>query len=87
MESLTSAYIISDILAELPCPHSGILNFEEDMPPPNLPAAGEEGFDDRILILYHGQLMMRKHLNMLHGMFYKPDVDGKWHRIKGVGTL
>ncbi len=65
----------SDILAELPWPQSGILNFEADVPPPNLLAASEEGFEDRVLERYHAQLLMRKHLNLLHGMFYHPDAD------------
>lgn len=69
--------MLSDILAELPCPHSGILNFEEDIPSPNLQAAGTEGFDVLVLQRYQQQLMLRKHLNMLHSMFYKPGADGE----------
>ena len=63
----------SDIVAELPCPHSGILTYEEDMPGPNLQAACDEGFDQRIIESYSAQLFLRKHLNQLHNMFYKPD--------------
>jgi len=63
----------SDIVAELPCPHSGILTFEEDMPNPNLEAAANEGIDPIVLRNYSAQLFMRKHLNQLHNMFYKPD--------------
>lgn len=64
----------SDIVAELPCPHSGILTFEDDMPGPNLQAACDvDGFDPRIIESYSAQLFLRKHLNQLHNMFYKPD--------------
>lgn len=63
----------SDILAELPCPHSGILNFEEGMPAPNLQAAQDkDGIDGIVLESYSAQLYLRKHLNMLHNMFYNP---------------
>ncbi|TVY47926.1 hypothetical protein LOCC1_G001631 [Lachnellula occidentalis] len=66
----------SDIVAELPMPHSGILTYEEDMPGPNLPAALDiDGFDRRIIEAYSAQLFIRKHLNMLHNMFYKPGDD------------
>lgn len=67
------ANVDSDIVAELPCPHSGILTLEEDMPSPNLEAASEEGIDPIVLRNYSAQLFMRKHLNQLHNMFYKPD--------------
>jgi hypothetical protein len=64
----------SDILAELPYPHSGILTYEEDMPAPNLQAARDiDGLSDLVLESYSAQLYLRKHLNMLHTMFYNPD--------------
>lgn len=63
----------SDIVAELPCPHSGILTYEENMPSPNIVEAVKEGFDEKVLLSYQGQLYLRKHLNQLHNMFYKPD--------------
>ena len=64
----------SDILAELPYPHSGILTYEEDMPTPNLQAARDiDGLSDIVLESYSAQLYLRKHLNMLHAMFYNPD--------------
>jgi hypothetical protein len=76
----------SDIVAELPCPHSGILTYEEDMPAPNLQAACEDdGFDHRIIESYSAQLFLRKHLNQLHNMFYKPD--GKETLIFGLQKL
>jgi hypothetical protein len=61
-------------VAELPCPHSGILAYEEDMPSPNLTDAIEiEGFEYNVFLNYSHQLYARKHLNQLHNMFYKPD--------------
>jgi hypothetical protein len=64
----------SDIVAELPCPHSGILTFEDDMPGPNLRAACDvDGFDPRIMHSYSAQLFLRKHINQLTNMFYKLD--------------
>lgn len=71
--SVNELTLHSDIVAELPCPHSGILTFEDDMPGPNLQAASDDGFDARIIESYTAQLFLRKHLNQLHNMFYKPD--------------
>lgn len=72
----TCLQLESDILAELPCPHSGILTYEEDMPHPNMKAACEmDGFDERVIESYSAQLFLRKHLNSLHNMFYKPNTD------------
>lgn len=42
------------------------------MPPPNLAAAHEEGFDQNVIESYTAQLFLRRHLNSLHTMFYKP---------------
>ena len=65
--------ISSDIIAELPVPHSGILTYEEDMPGLNLDALEKiDGFDSYTITSYAAQLHMRKHLNQLHNMFYKP---------------
>ena len=64
----------SDILAELPYPHSGILTYEEDMPSPNLQAARDiDGLSEIVLESYSAQLYLRRHLNMLHAMFYNPE--------------
>jgi hypothetical protein len=70
-----NTYIIaSDILAELPVPHSNILTYEEDMPLPNLTELVQtDGFDVRVIESYNTQLMLRKHLNTLHKEFYKPE--------------
>lgn len=65
--------LFSDIVAELPCPHSGILTYEEDMPSPNLGVMQQDGFDPIVVESYSAQLFLRKHLNLLHNMFYKPE--------------
>ena len=66
--------IRSDIVAELPVPMSGILTYEEDMPTPNVKAAVEwDHFDPVHIESYMTQLHLRKHLNQLHTMFYKPE--------------
>ena len=69
----------SDILAELHVPMSGILTYEETMPIPNVTAAVEFDHIERTHIeSYMTQLNLRKHLNQLHTMFYKPsESDGK----------
>jgi hypothetical protein len=70
---------ISDIVAELPVPHSGILIYEGDMPGLNLYAAVEiDGFNPYIITSYAAQLSIQKHLNQLHNIFYKP-VNGASH--------
>lgn len=70
-----SADFSSDIVAELPVPHSGILTFEEDMPTPNYQwAVEEDGLDPFFMESYNIQLVLRKHLNRLHNMFYKPNL-------------
>jgi hypothetical protein len=44
------------------------------MPGPNLQAASDvDGFDPFVIESYAAQLYLRKHLNQLHNMFYKPD--------------
>ena len=52
-------------------PPSGLLSYEEDMPHPNLSLV--QGFDQRVLDSYPGQLYLRTHLNSIHRMFYAPD--------------
>jgi hypothetical protein len=53
-------------------PMSGILNYEDDMPHPNVDAAVAEGFDARLVQSYSAQLILRKHLNQIHTLFYSP---------------
>lgn len=67
----TCLQLESDLIAELPLPPSGLLNYEEDMPHPNMSLLA--GFDQRVLDSYLGQLYLRTHLNSIHRMFYAPD--------------
>jgi hypothetical protein len=51
------------------------------MPDPNFGAAAiEDGLEERVLHSYSAQLYLRKHLNKLHNMFYRPK-DGKEPRL------
>ncbi|QSZ36517.1 hypothetical protein DSL72_006397 [Monilinia vaccinii-corymbosi] len=83
----TCLQLESDIVAELPCPHSGILTYEENMPSPNIVEAVKEGFDQNVLLSYQGQLYLRKHLNQLHNMFYKPDNGTLFTLLSSAGKL
>ncbi|PVH80637.1 hypothetical protein DL98DRAFT_548976 [Cadophora sp. DSE1049] len=69
----TCLQLESDIVAELPCPHSGILTYEEDMPHPHFATQERHGIENDVVHSYVGQLFLRKHLNQLHNMFYRPD--------------
>ncbi|CAG8951092.1 hypothetical protein HYFRA_00006490 [Hymenoscyphus fraxineus] len=77
----TCLQLESDIVAELPCPHSGILTYEEDMPSPNLGVMQQDGFDPIVVESYSAQLFLRKHLNLLHNMFYKPETDSQFPSV------
>jgi hypothetical protein len=50
------------------------------MPDPNFAAAIEDGLEERVIHSYSAQLYLRKHLNKLHNMFYRPK-DGKELRL------
>ncbi|KAK6082081.1 hypothetical protein SCUP234_04394 [Seiridium cupressi] len=63
----------SDILAELPMPHSGILTYEEAMPYPNLDTQVNGGYDEKVLISYQAQLWVRRQLNQVHNKLYGLD--------------
>lgn len=71
----TCLQLESDLIAELQLPPSGLLSYEEDMPPPNMLLV--TGFSQRVLDSYPGQLYLRKHLNSIHRMFYAPDDPAK----------
>ncbi|KAH7187861.1 hypothetical protein BKA60DRAFT_665037 [Fusarium oxysporum] len=71
----TCLQLESDLIAEMPLPPSGLLSYEDDMPHPNMSLL--EGFDQRILDSYPGQLYMRTHLNRIHRMFYAPEDPAK----------
>jgi hypothetical protein len=64
----------SDILAELPLPHSGILAHEGCIPYPNI-LLPEDAYEPRVFESYMAQLYLRRHLNSIHKLFYHPDVD------------
>ncbi|EGX96258.1 C6 finger domain protein, putative [Cordyceps militaris CM01] len=66
----TCLQLESDLLAELPCPPSGLLSYENDIPHPNMSLL--EGFAQPVLDSYLGQLYLRTHLNCIHRMFYGP---------------
>lgn len=67
----TCLQLESDLIAELQLPPSGLLSYEDDMPHPNMSLL--DGFSQRILDSYPGQLYLRTHLNSIHRMFYAPD--------------
>ncbi|KNB18892.1 hypothetical protein FOXG_16295 [Fusarium oxysporum f. sp. lycopersici 4287] len=71
----TCLQLESDLIAELQLPPSGLLSYEDDMPHPNMSLL--QGFDQRILDSYPGQLYLRTHLNRIHRMFYAPEDSAK----------
>ncbi|KAL3587520.1 hypothetical protein FPOAC2_13417 [Fusarium poae] len=71
----TCLQLESDIIAEMQLPPSGLLSHEDDMPHPNMSLL--QGFDQRILDSYPGQLYLRTHLNSIHRMFYAPEDPAK----------
>ena len=86
----TCLQLESDLIAELQVPPSGLLSYEDDMPHPNMSLL--EGFDQRILDSYPGQLYLRTHLNSIHRMFYAPDKEGvdqgkKDQKFNNVGLV
>ncbi|KAG8665153.1 uncharacterized protein FPOAC1_013131 [Fusarium poae] len=83
----TCLQLESDIIAEMQLPPSGLLSHEDDMPHPNMSLL--EGFDQRILDSYPGQLYLRTHLNSIHRMFYAPEDPAKPGRDKfgNVGVV
>lgn len=76
----TCLQLESDLIAELTLPPSGLLGYEEAMPHPNLSLI--DGFDQRVLDSYPGQLYLRTHLNSIHRMFYAPDDDPASARLQ-----
>lgn len=67
----TCLQLESDLIAEFTLPASNLLQYEEDMPPPNMSLLDD--FPQRVLDSYLGQLYLRRHLNSIHRMFYSPD--------------
>ncbi|KAI1085180.1 hypothetical protein F5B20DRAFT_132713 [Whalleya microplaca] len=68
----TCLQLESDIIAELPLPQSGILQYEDRMPYPNMEYAINQGFSDVIVSGYIAQLYLRKQLNQVHNLLYDP---------------
>ncbi|KAJ0120255.1 hypothetical protein J7T55_001112 [Diaporthe amygdali] len=63
----------SDILAELNLIPSGILQYEEILPYPDLMVLQEKlGFSDAVAFSYAAQLYLRKRLNRISGSLYDP---------------
>ncbi|KAI0472679.1 hypothetical protein GGR56DRAFT_667078 [Xylariaceae sp. FL0804] len=69
----TCLQLESDLIAELPVPHSGILMYESQMPYPNLQFAVEHGFEAHVVLGYLAQLYLRKQLNQLQYLLYNPE--------------
>lgn len=69
-----SLIIRSDILAELNLVPSGILQYENLLPYPNLPVMRSQlGFSDAVAYSYAAQLYLRKRLNKISGSLYDPN--------------
>ncbi|KAL7945666.1 hypothetical protein V8C42DRAFT_353212 [Trichoderma barbatum] len=81
----TCLQLESDLIAELPLPPSGLLQYENDMPQPNMSLL--QGFDQRVVDSYPAQLYLRTHLNSIHRMFYSPDDSSKPEGLKNVGLV
>ncbi|KAM0361002.1 hypothetical protein ACHAPK_011813, partial [Fusarium culmorum] len=83
----TCLQLESDLIAEMQLPPSGLLSYENDMPHPNMTLL--EGFDQRILDSYLGQLYLRTHLNSIHRMFYAPEDPAKAvkDKFRNVGVV
>ncbi|KAJ3453294.1 hypothetical protein MRS44_017541 [Fusarium solani] len=71
----TCLQLESDLIAELRLPPSDLFSYEDDMPRPNMSLL--EGFNQRVLDSYPGQLYLRTHLNSIHRMFYAPEDTSK----------
>ncbi|KAI8629930.1 hypothetical protein F5Y19DRAFT_63937 [Xylariaceae sp. FL1651] len=71
----TCLQLESDILAELPLPQSGILQYESQMPYPNVNFAVSHGFPPHVIEGYLAQLYLRKQLNKVHNLLYDPEKD------------
>ncbi|SCV61204.1 uncharacterized protein FFFS_15773 [Fusarium fujikuroi] len=83
----TCLQLESDLIAEMQLPPSGLLSYEDDMPHPNMSLL--EGFNQRILDSYPGQLYLRTHLNSIHRMFYAPEDPAKpgKDKFQNVGAV
>lgn len=73
----TCLQLESDILAELPLPHSNILQYEDRMPYPNSEYAVNQGFSEHVVTGYIAQLYLRKQLNQVHSLLYDSEKQAK----------
>ncbi|KAI1381026.1 hypothetical protein F4677DRAFT_452605 [Hypoxylon crocopeplum] len=73
----TCLQLESDILAELPLPQSGILQYEDRMPYPNSEYAVNQGFSEHVVTGYIAQLYLRKQLNQVHSLLYDSEKQNK----------
>ncbi|KAI0394272.1 hypothetical protein F5Y17DRAFT_475941 [Xylariaceae sp. FL0594] len=84
----TCLQLESDILAELPLPQSGILQYENQMPYPNTNFITDSGFPAHVGEGYMAQLYLRKQLNKVHTLLYHPDKRyGREHIETTVGEV
>ncbi|KAI0388322.1 hypothetical protein F5Y17DRAFT_470502 [Xylariaceae sp. FL0594] len=80
----TCLQLESDILAELPLPQSGILQYETQMPYPNITFVTRQGFPEEIGQGYMAQLYLRKQLNNVHNLLYHPDREKNPQHIEAM---
>ncbi|KAI0976382.1 hypothetical protein F4678DRAFT_223723 [Xylaria arbuscula] len=66
----TCLQLENDILAELPLPPSGILQYEDKMPYPDSKMMTDQGVDDSVITSCLAQLFLRKQLNKIYTIFY-----------------
>lgn len=76
---LTVAWL-SDILTEMPCSRSGVVDYEHCMPYPNLAVAQSYGFKENVLFTFAAQFYLRRQINHVQGWMYDPKTDGRMRR-------
>jgi hypothetical protein len=79
----------SDIIAELPLPQSSILQYEHQMPYPNVDLAmakdgSRNGFSSEVLMSYTTQLYLRRTLNEIHQKLYNPELETPAEGVSGL---
>ncbi|KAH9906842.1 hypothetical protein F4778DRAFT_600477 [Xylariomycetidae sp. FL2044] len=73
----TCLQLESDILAELPLPHSNLLLYEDRMPYPNFAQAVIAGYTEEVVYGYSAQLYLRMQLNKIHNLLYDSDKENE----------
>ncbi|RKU39804.1 hypothetical protein DL546_000126 [Coniochaeta pulveracea] len=66
----TCVQLESDILAELPLPPSPILQYENNIPYPDIRLAKVAGFNDTVILSYTTQVYLRRSLNEVHNTLH-----------------